>query len=242
MASNTRSSLTADVRTCLATRLGEPGRFVVGSTVAGGLTLGGFLVAAATFSNELAVTAAPQVTQIAFAAGVILGWVHGSVLGYLGRPDGMRPREGTASVIAGAIWSVPAVLAAYFVTLWLSMTRWSFVVEQPFLIAGVILSWILGVSVCAWFAQELLRTARTAMKRWPERRYGVAAIFATFVVLLVILVARQPELWWTEERVSVAGAVILAFGITVWAALPLEVWLLHRFGGMGMRLGHSTKR
>jgi hypothetical protein len=200
---------------------------VIASTVAGGLLLGGYLVALGTLARELAVTGAPAVTLIAFVGGSLLGLVHGAVLGVIGRPDGMSRQDAVADVLTGALWVVPIALASLVVTLWLSITRWAFVVRQPFLIAGVILSWLVGLAALVWFARELWGTARTAVRRWPERRRGAALIGATFIALLAILVATRPEIWWTDERVSIAGAAVLAFGITVWAALPLEVLALH---------------
>jgi hypothetical protein len=197
--------------------------------MAGGLIMGGFLVALGTLLDELTVTAAPAVTRLAFVAGMLLGLVHGSVLGVLGRPDDMPRREAMASALAGALWAIPAALIALYVTLWLSITRWAFVVEQPFLIAGVLLSWLFGLAVLLWFGRELLRAGRAALRRWPERRRGTVVIGFTFVALLVTLVATRPTIWWTDERVSAAGAALLAFGITVWAMMPLEVLVLRLF-------------
>jgi len=226
MTSATATPFADALKRRVTTGPGAPGRLVIGSTLAGGLIMGGFLVALSTLVDELAVTAGPEVTRLAFAAGLLLGLVHGSVLGVLGRPDDMSRREAMASALAGAMWAVPLALIAFYLTLWLSVTRWAFVVAQPFLIAGVLLSWIFGLAIVLWFGRELGRAVRFAVRRWPERRSGGAIIALTFVALLVALVALRPEIWWTDERVSAAGAVLLAFGITVWAAIPLEVLAL----------------
>jgi hypothetical protein len=195
--------------------------------MAGGILLGGFLIAVATLFDELAVAAAPEVTQIAFAAGTVLGFVHGSVIAVLGRPSDMPKRDALASVMAGALWSIPAVFVGFFITLWLSMTRYAFVARQPLLITGVLVSWLVGVVVCGWFFVQLWRAAKNAIGRWPERAWGTALILLTFVALYALLALKRPEIWWTSERMSAAGAAIFAFGITIWAALPLEVLLLH---------------
>jgi hypothetical protein len=55
-----------------------------------------------------------------------------------------------------------------------------------------------------------------------------------FAVLVTRFLASPPEIWFTQFRVTTAGAVILAFGASVWIALPVMIALLglaHRVFG-----------
>jgi len=56
-----------------------------------------------------------------------------------------------------------------------------------------------------------------------------------FAVLATAFVTVRPQIWWTDVRVAGVGALILAFGATVWIALPVVIaglGLMHRFAGM----------
>ena len=79
-------SLAAEVLTHATSGLKQPGRVALAAALGGGLLLGGFLVALATLFEQRVVTGASEVAPIAFTIGTLLGLVHGSVLGYLGRP------------------------------------------------------------------------------------------------------------------------------------------------------------
>ncbi len=224
----TRSAkFASEVRACLISGPGLPGRLVLASGMAGGIVLGGFLVALPAMINPLVVTAGADVTQFMFLAGTLLGLLHGSVLGVLGRSADMSRRRAAAAAIAGLIWAIPAVLVSFMITLWISISRWAIAVHQPFLIGGAALGWVAGAVVCGWCAREAWRAVSNAVQRWPERRWGAVLGITTFTVLLVALVIIRPEIWWTNARVSAAGAALLALGITIWAALPVEVVLLH---------------
>jgi hypothetical protein len=195
----------------------------------GGLFFGGFLVALPTLLDRTLVPTVPAITQILFVFGSALGLVHGSLLGYLGRPNGMTRAQAVASLIAGLLWAVPCIAISFWITLWISISRWSLESGTPILIAGVGFAWLVAIAISAWCTREIWHATGTAVGRWQDRRLGTLLAALTFAVMAVLFVARRPEIWWSDVQVSLVGALVLALGLTLWAALPLEVLALHLF-------------
>jgi len=73
-----------------------------------------------------------------------------------------------------------------------------------------------------------------AWQRWPDLRIASIVISVVFAVLATVFVTSHPQIWWTDVRVTGAGALILALGATIWIALPVVVAglsLMHRVTG-----------
>jgi hypothetical protein len=229
MESDTTVRLTTQIRRSLTSELGAPGRVVLTSAMTGGLFFGGFLVALPTLLDRTLVPTVQAITQVLFVFGVLLGLLHGSLLGYLGRPSDMTRRRAIGSVIAGALWAVPCLAISYWITLWISISRWSLESGTPILIGGVGFAWLVAFAISAWCTREVWRATGNAVGRWQDRRLGTLLAALTFAVMAVLFIARRPEIWWSDVQVSLVGAIVLALGLTLWAALPIEVLLLHVF-------------
>jgi hypothetical protein len=197
------------------------GRVIVTWTVAGGLLVGGFLVAGMTLAGRLSGNALLMTAAVLYVMGAILGFSHGAVLGFLGRPADMTMKQALGRVGMAALYAIPAVAVGFLAAGWIAMTTLALYLDRPLPLVGVGLGWLAGALIVVWAAVNGQRALRNAYARWADRRVGTLLVAATFAALLVLFLADRPELWGTRLRVTETGAVLLALMGTFWIAGPL---------------------
>ena len=206
---------------------GLPGRLALSWSIAGGLTMEVALVAAAFLSGTPDAPALPFTAGMFFVTGAAGGFLHGALVGIAGRPPYVRLRVAWRAVVAGALWAIPCLMVGWVAALWISMTSVALALGRIGMIAAVVAGWIACMVACSWALLEAKDGLAHAMRRWPERRPGGPLVVATFSALVVLFVWYRPEIWFTDLRVSVLGALILSVGATVWIVLPVIVLVLH---------------
>lgn len=222
------------------TRLIEPitgdrglaGRMALSWAIAGGFALGGVLMVAAVAVQRSTADSIPIVASALFAVGATGGFIHGALLGVLGRPRDVEFAEAVRGVEYAMMWAVPALLVSWVAVLWMAMAS----VAVSLRSASVFVVVAAGILFCLvsflWAAREAVVGLRHAMERWPEHRPGSILVVFTFGILAVAFVTQRPEIWWTDVRVSGIAAIVLALGATFWIALPIlmvTLRLLHRW-------------
>lgn len=185
------------------------------------------LVAAAVLSGSPAAASDPVAASLFFVAGVVGGFVHGALVGVAGRPAGVPLATAIRGIEFAVFATIPVGAVAWGAALWISMTATSIASGRPILVAATAVGWLVLLASLAWAAVEGAAGLHCAMVRWPERRPGVPLVLLVFVTLLIAFILWQPEIWFTDLRVSPLGAAFLALGATVWIALPLVVFVLH---------------
>lgn len=211
--------------------IGLPGRVTVASTMAGGLLLGGILVAAMTVSGQMSGHGLFMTSSGLFVVGAILGLLHGAVLGFLGRPADQPAGEGIRAVARSTMYAVLGAAVAWLLTVWVALTSVALYMGRlgPQLLVGV--AWVGAAAVVAWSLVSGFRALRNAYARWDDRVLGSALVTAAFASLLIIFLADRPELWLLQLRVTEVGAVLLAAFATIWIAGPIVT--------MGLKLAHE---
>lgn len=219
---------------------GLAGRVLVTWTVAGGVMVGGFLVAGMTLAGRLSGNALLMTAGALYVVGAFLGFAHGAVLGYLGRPADVTGREALARLGLGAVYAIPAATLGFLVAGWIAMTMVAQYLGRTLPLVGAGAGWVAGAVLVVLAAVNGLRALRNAYARWPERRPGTVMVAATFAALLVLFLADRPELWGTRLRVTEVGAVLLAALGAFWIAGPvvtLALYLRRRLPVRGMATG-----
>lgn len=206
---------------------GLSGRLALSWSIAGGLTMEVALVAASFLSGSPDAPALPFTASLFFAMGAAGGFLHGALVGIAGRPPYVRLGVAWRAVAAGALWAIPFLLVGWVAALWISMTSVALALGRIGMIATAVAGWVACMVACSWALLEAKDGLTHAMRRWPERRPGGPLVVATFSALVVMFVWFRPEIWFTDLRVSVVGALILAVGATVWIVLPVTVLVLH---------------
>ena len=220
MTTATREYDRTDGRT-LTRGIGVAGRTAVTWAAAGGLLVGGFLVAAMTLTGQLSGHGLLLTATGLFVLGAVLGFVHGGVLGWLGQPADMPRREALFGLAMAAAYAVPALLLAWLVAGWIAMTTVALYAGNTLALVGVGVAWAVGLVVVAMGAEEGWGALRGAYARWPHARFGTLLVAAVFGGLLAVFLTERPELWGVHVRVKPIGAVLLAAAATLWLAGPL---------------------
>lgn len=201
--------------------LGLSGRVAVLWAVAGGVALGGFATAGMTLAGRLSASGLFMTSGALFLVGAVLGYLHGSALGYFGRPEGWDSRAAAADIGKAALYAIPAAAVAWVVSGWIAMTTVGLYVDEALVMLVVGAAWLVGAGLVAAAAWQGVRALANAYARWPMRRAGTLLVAATYAALLVTFLADRPELWGVDLRVTETGAVLLATGLTFWVAGPL---------------------
>jgi hypothetical protein len=214
------TTTTEAVRT-LSRSAGLPGRMAVSWSMAGGIILGGYVVALMTLTGTMSANAVLLTATALFIVGALAGFVHGAVLGAFGQDPDAGERSVGRSVAMGALYAVPGLAVAWLLAAWISMTVVASYVgsSTSYMIVGA--GWIGGALVLSVAGVQGWRALSAAYARWPEWRLGTALVAGTFAALLVLFLADRPELWGVHLRVSPVGAVLLAAVAATWIAGPI---------------------
>lgn len=201
--------------------IGLPGRVAVTWALAGGLLVGGFLVAAMTLAGQLSGSGLLVTASGLFLIGAALGFAHGGALGYLGRPEGLERRRAMVGLGLAAVYTLPALAVGLVVSGWIAMTVVALYTGKTLALVAVGAAWLVGLGLVGVAAAEGWEALRNAWARWPQRRVGTALVAGSFGALLVLFLVARPEVWWLGVRVTEVGAVLLAAFVTIWAVGPM---------------------
>jgi hypothetical protein len=200
--------------------IGLAGRVVVTWTVAGGVLAGGFLVAAMTLAGRLSGNALLLTSGALYLMGSVLGFMHGSALGFFGRGDVAR-RVAVNKMGMAALYAIPVLAIGFIVAGWIAMTTVALYLGKVPALIGAGLGWVAGVAIVLSAVGFGWQAVRNAYARWPHAQLGTVLVSATFAALLIVFLADRPMLWGLPFRVTEVGAVLLAWFVSFWVALPL---------------------
>jgi hypothetical protein len=208
-------------------RVGFVGRLLLAWTMAGGVVFGGFMSALMALMDPGRSTVDATAGLSLFAFGMVAGWAHGAMLAWFGRPRTTRAEECLFRLAHGVMLAVPGAFVAAVLSLSIASGPAAWQAGRAVYWLGSAASSLIALGICAWASVLGVRALRNALHRWPERRPGLVIAFLSGLLLVVLFVLRRPEIWWTDIRVTSLGAVLLAVGVTIWVAVPLEVLVLH---------------
>jgi hypothetical protein len=206
--------------TAVGRDVGLMGRVIVTWTVAGGLLVGGFLVAAMTLAGRLSGSGLMLAAAALYGMGALLGFGHGAVLSFFGRPAGMTAREALGRFGMAALYTIPALIVGFLAAGWIAMSAVVLYIGKPLPMVGAAIGWAAGLYVVTLAVRNGWTALRNAYARWPERQLGTLLVAATFTALLVLFLSDRPELWGLRVRVTEVGAVLLAAVGAFWIAGP----------------------
>lgn len=212
--------------------IGLHGRVAVQWAMAGGVTLGGIVVAAMTLSGRLSAHALFLNATALFVVGALVGLVHGMALGYFGRPLGMKPRRALGDLARSFLYAVPAVAVAWLAAIWVAMSYMAYYEASLGALVGVGVGWMLAAGIVAFAALNGWRALRNAYARWPERRAGSLVVAGGFAALLMLFLADRPEIWGLRLRLTETGAVLLAAAVAIWIVGPTVTLALRLAWGL----------
>lgn len=201
--------------------IGLHGRVAVLSSMAGGIAIGGVLVASLTLSGRLSGHALFMNATGLYIVGAFLGLLHGLVLGYFGRPAGTTPRKAVGDIGRALLFAPISLAVGWLAAIWVAMTLVAAYTGRIGALVAVSLGWVGAGIILAAATLQGFKALKNAYARWPERRPGTVLSAASFAALLLTFLADRPEVWGLRLRLTEVGAVLLAGFLAVWVAGPL---------------------
>ncbi len=201
--------------------IGLHGRTAVLGAMAGGVAMGGVLVGAMTLAGRLSGHGVFETASALFIIGAFLGLLHGTVLGYLGRPTGVTRRQAGSDMARAILFAIPGLSVAWLTSIWVAMTLIAAYTGRPAALAGAAVGWVAAGAILAVATVHAWRALKNAFARWPERRPGAVLAAASFAALLLTFLADRPAIWGMRLRLTETGAVLLAAMLAIWVAGPL---------------------
>jgi hypothetical protein len=201
--------------------LGSVGKLAVSWAVAGGILVGGILVAGMTLAGQLSGFGLLLTATGLFVVGGVLGFIHGGLLGWLGRPPTETRRQALASLGMGAVYAVPALLLSWLVAGWIAMTTVALYAGKVAGLIGSGIAWLIGAALLVVAVEHGWSAARRLYAGWSNARVASLLVAALYGGLLAVFLAERPQLWGLQVQVTPVGAVLLATAATLWLAGPV---------------------
>ncbi len=198
-----------------------PAAVAISWSLAGGMLLGGAAVVAMIVTTRMSGHLLLLASATLFALGALIGLAHGVILGVVGRPEGTTPRQALGAMVHGLLYLVPALLLGWLIAGWVAAMP--IALSGDHIVAAVIsaLAWV-GMAATVYFAGSTgLHALSLAYRRWPDRVPGTIMVAATLIALLVAFAIEPPTIWFTDVRLRMPGAVLLALGATFWFYGPI---------------------
>jgi hypothetical protein len=215
----------------LPRELGFPGRVAVSWAMASGVLAGGVFLAVLTLLDRASAFGLFLTSTALFLGGSAFGFLHGAVLGWMGRASDMDGRAAGKSVGLALMYAIPGLGFSWVASSLVSQTVAARFTGNLTALGGVAVAWIAVAVICVWAAREGLRAFRNAFGRWEDTAVGTALTVLVFASFLSLFLADLPELWGTQLEVGTVGAVLLAGFVTTWLsgpAISLPLWLGRR--------------
>lgn len=196
------------------------GRTVLSFTMAGGVLLGGALVALLVFVGAVSPDTVRMFSGAFFVAGAAGGLVQGVVLAVLGREEGASPGSALLGAVAVVPWLLPALALSGVAAAWLSLSWAALHLDRAGVVLGAALGCAAALATCAWAAAEGAASARRALSRWPGWPVGVGAPAGIFCGLAAWLHVTGPAIPLTRLPATGTAAVVVAAVLTLWVGIP----------------------
>lgn len=228
----TRADGPGVLQALLPRQLGLVGQVATSWGVAGGL-IAALVVTAHVFAGNLSSSVSFVTTSLFFLVGSVIGFLHGALLAYLGRPAEVSRARALKRLALAVLYDVPAVLAGWLVAMVLALSASSLMAGRAVTFAVTGVGWLAAALLLWWAFEETADALRNLLRRWPDARAVFVVLGLAFVALLPAFLLTRPEIWVVGVKPSATAAGAMALAATIWIAGPLTV-----FGLLALRAWH----
>ncbi|HEX9107306.1 MAG TPA: hypothetical protein VF832_08755 [Longimicrobiales bacterium] len=210
------------------TGLGGAGRTTLALAVTGGVLLGGFLLGVLAATGQMRSSHLLVTGTVLYLVGAALGFLHGAVLGWFGRDEGVDGRGFRRQVLLAAAYAPLPLAGGWAISGWIATAAGNLLYGNPWLLLGTGFGlaaglFTLGVGArCAWAA------LRAAYARWPQRVAGSAIVAGAFGLLAVAFLGMPATAFGVVP--TGLGALLAAGALTTWVVGPVATATLRRRG------------
>lgn len=218
-----------NLRRLAPSHLGLVGQTSASWGIAGGL-VATLLVCAHIVIGGLSSSVGFLTATLFFAVGATVGFLHGALLAYLGRPADVSRRTALGRLLLGAGYSVPTLTVGWVIAMLLVLSALSLTAERYLAFLVTIPAWIGAAAFLGWAVVETRLTLEHLHRRWPADRALLMTLLLAFLALMPVFIVARPEIWIIGVRPTPTAAAIMALAATAWIVGPLLV-----FAGLAVR-------
>jgi hypothetical protein len=200
--------------------LGLVGKVAESWGVAGGL-LGAGVVSVHMLAGHLSSSLGFLTATLFFVAGSLIGFLHGGILGYLGRPAEVSRGLALRRLALAALYAVPSMLVGWLFALALTLSAVGLAANRPELLLFSVVGWLALAGAVSWAAFETRAAVPNLCRRWPGARAGLTTLALAFLALLPFFLIARPEMWVLGVQPTETAAVLMAATATLWIGGPL---------------------
>lgn len=200
--------------------LGLVGQMATSWGLAGGL-LAACVVSVLMVLGELSASFGFLTTTIFFAGGWFVGFLHGGLVGYMGRPDHVSRLLALKRIGLAVLYALPAMLVGWCVAMCITLGTVGIVGNRPALLVFAVAGLSGFAAAAVWAVVEARKALEHLSRRWPGARGALALLGMAFLALLPFFVVLRPEIWFLGLRPTPPLAALMAAVATAWIGGPL---------------------
>jgi hypothetical protein len=205
--------------------LGLVGQVATSWGVAGGL-LASVVVTGHVLLGNLSSSLGFLTTTLFFLAGSLIGYLHGGILAYLGRPADVSRGRALRRLALAVLYAIPVMLAAWVVAMVLALSAASLLAGRTVALVTSLLGWAVAAALVTWAVVETRAAVRNLCRRWPGARALLIVLGIAFLALLPVFIVSRPHIWIVGVEPSATAAGFMAAGATAWILGPLGTLVL----------------
>lgn len=206
-------------------QLGLVGQTSTSWGVAGGLgavvVVCGHIVAGRLSSSVAFLTA-----SLFFLAGSAIGFLHGCLLGYLGRPADVTRGRALLRLALGAGYSIPVLIVGWIVAMAMTVSATAYLAGRYLTLAPAALGWLAAAGFFVWAWVETRLAWAHLQRRWPDARPLLVTVGLALGALIPIFLVTRPEIWLLGVRPTTTAAVGMALVAAAWIVGPAVILVL----------------
>lgn len=213
--------------TSSASGIGLAGRTALMGAVAGGIVVGGFAIAGLAVAGRMRSSDLLGIGTILYLVGAAMGYLHGAILGCLGREPGVSSAEARCQIGLSAFYLPLPLACGWAVSGWIATTAGNVLYGDLLLLVGTGFASAAGVFALGLASRYSLQSLRNAYARWPERIAGTTIVIVAFAVLLATFLGLPPVVFGGIAPTGL-GAFVAAGVLTLWLVTPATLVGLRR--------------
>ncbi len=205
--------------------LGLTGQVAAGWGVGGGLVACG-VVTGHMVAGNLSSSMAMLTATLFYGVASILGFLHGGLLGYAGRPAPESRLRALRHLALALLYAIPLLVVGWVVGMLMVMATMGYLTGRLGTLVVGLVGWLAALGLLAWAWVATMEALRNLLRRWPAARALLVALGLGFLMLLPLFLATRPAIWGLGIRPTRTAAAIMALAATAWIGGPLTTLVL----------------
>lgn len=158
-----------------------------------------------------------------FVAGWLIGFLHGGIVGYMGRPVHVSRLLALKRLGLAVLYAAPSLILGWCLAVCLTVGAVGVVGDRPALLAFALVGVGGLLAALGWAVVEARIALEHLGHRWPGSGAVLALLGVTFVALLPFFLVLRPEIWFLGLRPTPPLAALMAAAAALWIGGPLLV-------------------